>query len=86
MAMREFKKQFGKYCPESDNNPDICTEDSAILVAILSAGTVIGALLAAPSADSVGRRNTLLIAVGIFCVGAVCQVCATALDMMLAGR
>ena len=84
--MREFKNQFATHCFDSENRPFICTEDSAILVAILSAGTVVGSLLAAPSADSLGRRNTLLISVGIFCVGAICQVCAAALPMMLAGR
>jgi SP family sugar:H+ symporter-like MFS transporter len=60
--------------------------DKALIVAILSAGTVIGALLSAPAADSIGRRQTLLVSVGIFCVGAVCQICAQAQDLMLAGR
>jgi len=87
MAMRAFKDQFGTVeCLDRTNQLDICTDDSAILVAILSAGTVIGALFAAPSADSLGRRNTLLISVGIFCVGAILQVCASALPMMLGGR
>ena len=84
--MRAFKDQFGTNCLDKDNKLDICTEDSSILVAILSAGTVIGSLLAAPAGDTLGRRQTLLISVGIFCIGAICQVCAHAIDLMLVGR
>ena len=84
--MRKFKDQFGTDCFDKDDKIEICPKDSSIIVAILSAGTVLGALLAAPAGDSIGRRHTLLIAVGIFCVGAICQVCASAIPMMLAGR
>ena len=84
--MRKFKDQFGTTCFDKDDRLDICPEDSSIIVAILSAGTVIGALLAAPLGDSIGRRHTLLISVGIFCIGAICQVCAAAIPTMLAGR
>jgi MFS family permease len=86
LGMREFKDKFGVKCRDADGNPDICPADKALIVAILSAGTVIGALLSAPAADSIGRRQTLLVSVGIFCVGAVCQICAQAQDLMLAGR
>ena len=55
--MRKFKDQFGTTCFDKDDRLDICPEDSSIIVAILSAGTVIGALLAAPLGDSIGRRH-----------------------------
>jgi MFS transporter, SP family, sugar:H+ symporter len=84
--MREFKDQFGTHCRDKAGALEICPSDSAIIVAILSAGTVIGALLAAPAGDSIGRRHTLMISVGIFCVGAICQVCAQATALMLVGR
>lgn len=86
--MRAFKDQFGtRKCGDSEYpQPEICTEDSSILVAILSAGTVIGALLAAPAGDTVGRRKTLLLSVGLFCIGAICQVCAHGIPLMLVGR
>jgi SP family sugar:H+ symporter-like MFS transporter len=84
--MREFKEQFGTTCQDSRGRIDICPEDSAIIVAILSAGTVIGSLLAAPAGDSLGRRHTLMISVGIFCAGAICQVCAQSTPLMLVGR
>lgn len=86
LAMREFKEQFGTDCHDSRGRIEICPEDSAIIVAILSAGTVIGSLLAAPAGDSLGRRHTLMISVGIFCAGAICQVCAQSTPLMLVGR
>ncbi|RMJ11551.1 putative glucose transporter rco-3 [Fusarium kuroshium] len=88
LAMTEFKEQFGKHtnCKDDDDNIDICTKDSSIIVAILSAGTALGALLAAPTGDSLGRRKTLMVAVGIFCLGSIFQVCAQDIDMLLAGR
>lgn len=84
--MRKFKDQFGSDCHDDQGLLTICTEDSALIVAILSIGTVVGALLAAPAGDSLGRRYTLLISVGIFCIGAICQVCATAISQILVGR
>ncbi|POR35481.1 Putative glucose transporter rco-3 [Tolypocladium paradoxum] len=85
LAMPEFINQFATDC-QVNNQPDICPKDLSIIVAILSAGTVVGALLAAPAGDSLGRRITLLIAVGVFCIGAVCQVCADAIPLLLVGR
>lgn len=85
--MSVFKEQFGTTdCKDHKGERDICPEDSAIIVAILSAGTVLGALLAAPMGDSIGRRHSLLVAVAIFCVGAIFQVCAQAVPMLLVGR
>ncbi len=83
--MREFKDQFGTTC-HRHNQLDICPKDSSIIVAILSAGTAVGALLAAPIGDFLGRRYSLLIAVGVFCIGAIFQVCAQAVPMLLVGR
>jgi SP family sugar:H+ symporter-like MFS transporter len=88
LAMTEFKEQFGKHtnCIDDNGAIDICTKDSSIIVAILSAGTALGALLAAPTGDSLGRRKTLLLAVAIFCVGAIFQVAADNIDLLLVGR
>ncbi|VUC35203.1 unnamed protein product [Clonostachys rosea] len=86
LAMRAFKDQFDTHCDAKSKSLDICTNDTAILVAILSAGTAFGSLLAAPASVSFGRRITMLIAVGIFCAGAICQVCAQSMPLMLFGR
>lgn len=88
--MSVFKEQFGTTdCDGGQSKTeemDICPEDSSVIVAILSAGTVLGALLAAPIGDSIGRRKSLLVAVALFCVGAIFQVCAQAIPMLLVGR
>ncbi|KAH8173804.1 sugar transporter domain-containing protein [Sarocladium implicatum] len=90
LAMPVFKEQFGtNQCDGGQSNMDdmdICPEDSSIIVAVLSAGTVLGALLAAPIGDSIGRRQSLLVSVAVFCVGAIFQVCAQAIPMLLVGR
>ncbi|KAH7313560.1 regulator of conidiation [Stachybotrys elegans] len=87
LAMREFKDQFGSdHCGTGDGQRDICTSDSSIIVAILSAGTAVGALLAAPAGDSLGRRLTLMLFIGIFCIGSIFQVCAQDIPMLLVGR
>jgi MFS family permease len=83
--MNEFKEKFGT-CKNQPDRDDICAKDSALIVAILSVGTAIGALLAAPAGDMLGRRRSMLLAVGIFCIGAICQVCAEALPALLVGR
>lgn len=100
LAMTEFKQRFGGNCRSpstNDTSPSaaaaaaslnlsICPRDASLIVAILSAGTAVGALLAAPAGDSLGRRISLLVSVAVFCVGAICQVCADAMPLLLVGR
>ena len=56
------------------------------IVAILSAGTFFGALLAAPMGDRIGRRISLIISVAIFCIGVALQTAAMQIPMLIAGR
>lgn len=56
------------------------------IVSILSAGTFFGALGAAPFADQMGRRATLIFATAVFTFGVVLQTASMALPMFLAGR
>lgn len=86
MAMDAFVKQFSTGYHDLDGTLALAPSQTAIIVAILSAGTAIGALIAAPSADIIGRRLSLLISVGIFCFGVIFQVCADAIPMLLVGR
>lgn len=85
LAMSEFKDRFASSCGEP-GEPEFCPSQLSIIVAILSAGTVVGALLAAPAGDTLGRRITLLVAVAVFCIGAICQTCADAIPLLLVGR
>ncbi|KAK8145431.1 hypothetical protein MY1884_002170 [Beauveria asiatica] len=86
LAMNEFKKQFATNCSDAGVNTNLCPKDSSIIVAILSAGTVLGALIAAPFGDFLGRRKSLLLGVALFCIGAICQVCAEDIPLLLVGR
>ncbi|ATY62455.1 high affinity glucose transporter RGT2 [Cordyceps militaris] len=86
LAMDEFKKQFATNCSDAGTNTNLCPKDSSIIVAILSAGTALGALMAAPFGDFLGRRKSLLLGVALFCVGAICQVCAESIPLLLFGR
>lgn len=87
LDMRPFKDQFstGHVSPH-DGLPDLTNKESSMVVAILSAGTFCGALLSAPGADSIGRRLSLLVSVGVFCIGGILQTCAMALSTLMAGR
>ena len=86
--MKAFITQFnnGFHDPNHNDMLAISPSQVAIIVAILSLGTAVGALLAAPAADRIGRRLSLLVAVGVFCFGVIFQVCADAVPMLLAGR
>lgn len=84
--MDEFKAQFATNCADTGSGANLCPKDSSIIVAILSAGTALGALCAAPMGDFLGRRKSLLLGVALFCIGALCQVCANAIPLLLVGR
>ena len=58
----------------------------SLIVSMLSAGTILGALVSAPLGDRFGRRRSLIGAIGIFCFGAIFQVCAADIPLLLVGR
>ncbi|KAF9774266.1 hypothetical protein IL306_007757 [Fusarium sp. DS 682] len=86
--MDVFKNHFStdQSCRDDAGHIDLCPEDSSLIVAILSGGAVVGAIVAAPAGDSIGRRKTLLVAISTFCIGAIFQICAQATPMLLVGR
>lgn len=84
--MRAFRDQFSTGHRDQNGNLDITPSQSALVVAILSAGTACGALLAAPLGDKLGRRMSLIISVMIFCCGVLLQTCAMRLPLLIAGR
>jgi predicted MFS family arabinose efflux permease len=84
--MDTFRQDFTTGFIDSDNRPGISPQEVSLIVSMLSAGTVVGALLAAPAGDIWGRRLSLIAAVGVFCVGAVFQVCATNIALLVVGR
>lgn len=85
IAMQSFLDQYHT-AVDKDNQPTLTPSETAIIVAILSAGTFAGALIAAPIADWIGRRLSLIVSVAIFCFGVIFQVCSDAIPLLLAGR
>ncbi|RYP59463.1 hypothetical protein DL769_008522 [Monosporascus sp. CRB-8-3] len=87
LAMKSFIDQFNTgYVDSQSNRVIISPGETALIVAILSAGTFVGALLAAPVADWIGRRISLIISIGVFCFGVIFQVWADRIPMLVVGR
>lgn len=86
LAMNAFRKQFSTGYLDTKGQVNVSPAQSSQIVSILSAGTFFGALLAAPLGDRLGRRLSLIIAVGIFSFGVVLQTCAMHIPLLIAGR
>ena len=72
---------------DPSNNYQITASQDSLIVSILSAGTFFGALLAAPLADTIGRRLGLMFSAGVvFNLGVILQAASTARPMFVAGR
>ncbi|KAK1837147.1 general substrate transporter [Podospora conica] len=86
LAMESFKDHFNSGYRDDDGNLNMSPREVSLIVAMLSAGTVLGALLAAPCGDQWGRRWALIGAIGVFCIGAILQVCAENVATLTVGR
>ncbi|KAI1114964.1 general substrate transporter [Nemania sp. NC0429] len=86
LAMRSFRDQFSTGYRDDKGLLDLRPDQISITVAILSAGTFTGALLAAPFGDWLGRRLSIIASIGVFILGVLFQVTADALPLLLAGR
>ncbi len=84
--MPAFRNQFSTGYKDEDQKPDLLPSQSSLIVAILSLGTIVGSLLSAPAADAIGRRKSLLLAIGAFSIGVVFQILSADVPMLLAGR
>lgn len=86
LAMPYWKKEFSTgYMVKGA--PEITAGQTSEIVSILSAGTFFGALSAAPIADWLGRRWSLIFSAGVvFNLGVILQTAATAIPMFVAGR
>ncbi|KAF9785345.1 MFS monosaccharide transporter [Thelephora terrestris] len=84
-TMDDWLCTFGKRSA-STGLCSITSSQQSLVVSILSAGTFFGALFAAPTADFLGRRYCVVLAVAIFSVGVAMQTAATALPLFVVGR
>ncbi|KAG1123001.1 hypothetical protein G6F42_010953 [Rhizopus arrhizus] len=58
----------------------------SVITGLLLAGCFVGSLFAGQLCERLSRKFTIIIASGVFCVGAAVQTGATGYDMILAGR
>ncbi|KAK5663765.1 hypothetical protein OQA88_4196 [Cercophora sp. LCS_1] len=86
LAMDSFVEHFNSGYKDMAGNLTMSPREVSLIVAMLSAGTVVGALVSAPMGDIWGRRRSLIVAVGVFCIGAIFQVCATNVATLVVGR
>jgi MFS family permease len=83
--MKSWLCLFGKQDP-STGACTISSSQQSLVVSILSAGTFFGALFAAPTADFLGRRWSIVLAVLIFAAGVAMQAGSSALPLFVVGR
>ncbi|KAJ5880705.1 uncharacterized protein N7473_011758 [Penicillium subrubescens] len=86
LAMPYWQDTFSTGYRDSTGHLNVSSSQSASIVSILSAGTFFGALGAAPIADRIGRRWSLIASTHVFILGVILQTAATAIPMFLAGR
>lgn len=75
LGMEDFLRRFGML--HADGTPYFSNVRSGLIVALLSIGTLFGALTAAPIADWIGRKKSIMGWVGILCVGIIVQITST---------
>lgn len=75
LGMVDFLRRFGMR--HEDGTYYFSNVRSGLIVALLSIGTLFGALIAAPIADWVGRKKSIIGWCGIFSVGIIVQISAT---------
>lgn len=78
---------FAKGHRNDDGELAIAPGDESLIVSILSLGTFLGALTAAPVADFFGRRMGIFFSTAIvFNLGVILQTAATSQPLFIAGR
>lgn len=73
--MPDFLARFAD--TETADGPAFSNVRSGTIVGLLSIGTLIGAIVAAPVADAFGRRASIVTWNLVFCVGVIVQIATT---------
>jgi len=84
--MTSFRNHFSTGYKDNKGLPQISPSQVSLIVAMLSAGTAVGALMSAPVGDFYGRRLSLILGIVIFCIGAIFQVTAHNIPLLVVGR
>ncbi|KPI38056.1 putative glucose transporter rco-3 [Cyphellophora attinorum] len=87
LGMEYWVREFSGGYTDADGQPAISSGDESLIVSILSLGTFLGALTAAPVADYFGRRMGLILSTAIiFNLGVILQTASTSQPLFIAGR
>ncbi|KAF7503027.1 hypothetical protein GJ744_004703 [Endocarpon pusillum] len=87
IAMPFWLKGFSRGVTNDDGEPALDPSDESLIVSILSLGTFLGALTAAPCADFFGRRLGLILSTAIiFNLGVLLQTISVDQPLFIAGR
>lgn len=88
LAMNEFKQDFGQpsSAPEASNGFLYESWQKALIISILSAGTVLGSLCAGNCADKFGRKLTTQIGCLVYIAGVIMQTASQSVGLLTAGR
>jgi MFS transporter, SP family, sugar:H+ symporter len=87
IAMPFWLRGFNKGYINAEGEIALNPSDESLIVSILSLGTFLGALTAAPTADFFGRRMGLILSTAIvFNLGVLLQTIAVDQPLFIAGR
>ncbi|KAI0359452.1 MFS general substrate transporter, partial [Trametes cingulata] len=86
LQMEDWIRTFGEPDRNIATGYSLSTSRESLIVSILSAGTFLGALAGAPFADALGRRISILLSCGVFCLGVSLQTAGSNLDTFVVGR
>jgi SP family sugar:H+ symporter-like MFS transporter len=84
--MKHWRDLFSTGYRNADGDLDVTSDQTSLIVSILSAGTFFGALTGAPCSDMLGRVLGLVAANVVFCIGVILQTAATDIPLFVAGR
>jgi MFS transporter, SP family, sugar:H+ symporter len=87
IAMPFWLRGFNKGYINAEGEIALNPSDESLIVSILSLGTFLGALTAAPTADFFGRRMGLILSTAVvFNLGVLLQTIAVDQPLFIAGR
>ncbi|KAF2461325.1 putative MFS monosaccharide transporter [Lineolata rhizophorae] len=76
LEMSDFLDRFADQT-DADGNPAFSNSRSGAIVGLLSIGTLIGAIIAGPIADKLGRKYSIILWNIVFIVGVIVQIVTT---------
>ncbi|KAF8313818.1 general substrate transporter [Clavulina sp. PMI_390] len=74
LLMKDFLIRFAQNSPSAATGHAFTNVREGLVVALLSIGTLIGALCGAYIADSMGRRRAITVECGVFVIGVIIQL------------